>query len=159
VPDFRDLTLADALAVTSHMRQVDRGCLHTVGFITDPEQLAIYHWQGDGPAWTFLQDGEPAAIGGVRFINEWTGVVWMVGTDRLARSSWKKLLRHGRIVLGNSSKRLRRVESYVLKNWTGAHSFAVRAGFELEGVRQGAGRDGEDILTMVYRGQRNDEHL
>lgn len=151
---FRTLTLADALAVTSRMREADRNCLHAVGFTTDPEQLALYHWQAEGAAWTLLQDGEPVAIGGVRLANEWTGVVWMVCTDRLTTATWKKLIRHGRIVLGNASKRLRRVESYVLSNWKEAHAFACRTGFELEGVRHGAGRDGEDILTMVYRGPR-----
>jgi hypothetical protein len=76
----------------------------------------------------------------------------MVCADGLSPSLWKKLIRHGRIILGNASKRLRRVECYVLSDWEAAHSFALRAGFELEGVRHGAGRDGQDILTMVYRG-------
>lgn len=147
---FRTLTLADALAVASRMRAADHDCLHAVGFTTDPERLALFHWQSEGAAWT-LMDGEiPAAIGGVRMVNEWTGVVWMVCTDRMAPALWKKLIRHGRIVLGNASKRLRRVECHVLSTWKEAHAFAVRAGFELEGVRRGAGRDGEDILTMVY---------
>lgn len=148
------MTLADALRVTSSMRAADTACLHAVGFTTNPEELALYHWKGSDAAWSVVQDGDPVAIGGLRLANEWTGVVWMVGTDRMSPCSWKKLIRHGRIVLGNASRRLRRVESYVLSTWEEACVFAHRAGFRVEGVRYGAGRDGQDILTMVYRGQR-----
>lgn len=151
--DFRTLTLADALAVTSSMRAADAQCLHQVGFITDPEQLAIYHAQGDGPAWTQLEDGVPVAIGGIRFVTPWVGVNWIVCSDRMTAASWKKLIRHGRIVLSNASKRLRRVECYVLSTWEEALPFAARMGYELEGVRHGAGRDGEDVYTLVYRGK------
>lgn len=150
---FRTLTLADALTVTSNMRAIDAQCLHQVGFITDPEQLAIYHMQGDGPAWTLVEAGVPVAIGGIRFVTPWVGVNWIVCSERMSAASWKKLIRHGRIVLSNASKRLRRVECHVLSTWSEAMTFAAGMGYELEGVRRGAGRDGEDILTMVYRGQ------
>jgi hypothetical protein len=150
---MRNLTLADALAVTSRMRQADSECMHAVGFTTEPEQIALYHWQSEGAAWTVLDDGEPVAIGGLRLATPWIGVAWFVCTDRMRPVTWKKLIRHGRIVLGNASKRLRRVECHVLSTWTEAVVFAKRAGFEVEGVRHNAGRDGQDILTMVYRGK------
>lgn len=149
---FRDLTLADALAVTTRMRQADRDCLHAVGFPTDPEQVALYHCRSEGAGWTLFHDGEPVAILGIRYATPWVGVVWIVCTDRMTPVLWKKLIRHGRIVVGNASKRLRRVESYVLSTWKEAQSLASREGFSVEGVRHGAGRDGQDILTMVYRG-------
>jgi hypothetical protein len=154
---FRTLTLADALVVTSAMRKVDIACLETVGFFTNPEQVALYHWNGEGAAWTQLDDeGAPVAIGGVRLITPWNGLVWMVCTERMSPCLWKKTIRHGRIVLENASKRLRRVECHVLGTWPEALPFAQRMGFSVEGVRQGAGRDGEDILTMVYRGNHGD---
>jgi hypothetical protein len=149
---FRDMTLADALAVTTRMRQADRDCLHAVGFTTNPEELALYHWRSEGAAWSMVHEGEPVAICGIRLVTPWCGVAWIVCTDRVSPALWKKLIRHGRIVLANASKRLRRVESYVLSTWVEAQGLASREGFDVEGVRHGAGRDGEDILTMVYRG-------
>jgi hypothetical protein len=148
---FRTLTLADAVSVTTRMRKVDADCIEAVTDGVDAEQFAYTLWRSNGPAWTLLQDGEPVAIGGVETPVPWSGRVWMVCTDGLSPASWKKLIRHGRIVLSNASKRLRRVECHVLSTWTEAHAFACRQGFELEGVRHGAGRDGQDLLTMVYR--------
>lgn len=152
---FRTLTLADAVAVTTRMRQEDAHCLHAISDGIDAEQFAINHFQHPGPAWTLVQDGEPVAIGGVRLPVPWCGVVWMVCTDRMTPQAYKKLMRHGRIVLANASRRLRRVECHVLSTWGKAEVFARRMGFELEGVRRNAGRDGQDILTMVYRGKHD----
>lgn len=151
---FRTLTLADALAVTERMRQVDADCLHAVSEVTSPELYALAHWQHEGAAWTLLDGETPVAIGGVKLPVPWIGVVWMVCTDGMTPASWKKLIRHGRKVLGNASKQaaLRRVECYVLSTWPEAREFAERFGFELESVRHGAGRDGQDVLTYVYRG-------
>lgn len=136
------------------MRQVDADCLHAVSDGLSPQQFGENLYATPGAAWTLLDAGEPVAIGGVKLPVPWCGLVWFVCTDRMRPVTWKKLIRHGRIVLGNASKRLRRVECHVLSTWTEAIQFAERAGFELEGVRRGAGRDGQDILTMVFRGTR-----
>lgn len=154
---FRDLTLADAVTVTTRMRQADADCLHAISDGIDAEAFAINHHQHPGAAWTLVEGGEPVAIGGVRLPVPWCGVVWMVGTDRMTPATWKKLIRHGRIVLANASKRLRRVECHVLSTWGEAEVFARRMGFDLEGVRRNAGRDGQDVLTMVYRGRHGDD--
>lgn len=150
---LRDLTLADALAVTSRMRQVDADCLHAVSDGVTPETFGLSLWQATGAAWTLLDDGEPVAIGGLKLPVPWTGVVWFVCTDRMRPVMWKKLIRHGRKVLSNASKRLRRVECHVLGTWAEAELFARKMGFEVESVRRNAGRDGQDVLTMVYRGR------
>lgn len=152
--ELRTLTLADALAVTTQMRQADVDCLNAVTDGLDAEHFALNLWQTEGAAWTLVQDGVPVAIGGVKLPVPWAGVVWIVAADGMRPASWKKLLRHGRIVLSNASKRLRRVECHVLGTWTEAIEFARREGFELEGVRHGAGRDGQDLLTYVYRGSK-----
>lgn len=152
---FRTLTLADALAVTTRMRKEDADCLRAVSEVTSPELYALSHWQTEGAAWTLLDGDDPVAIGGVKLPVPWIGVVWMVCTDGMTPASWKKLLRHGRTVLANASKQepLRRVECYVLSTWGKAREFAERSGFELESVRHAAGRDGQDVLTYVYRGK------
>ena len=149
--ELRALSLADAVAVTTRMRQVDADCLHAVTDGMDAEQFAINLHQTTGAAWTVMDDGDPVAIGGVKLPVPWCGLVWFVCTDRMRPLSWKKLIRHGRIVVSNASKRLRRVECHVLSTWAEAITFAERIGFELEGVRRGAGRDGQDILIYVYR--------
>lgn len=146
------MTLTDALSVTSRMRQLDSECLFSVSDGVSPEQFAVNLWQTEGAAWTVVDDGDPVAIGGVKLPVPWCGLVWFVCTDGMRPVTWKKLIRHGRIVLSNASKRLRRVECHVLGSWAEAVLFAERIGFELEGVRRKAGRDGQDILTMVYRG-------
>jgi hypothetical protein len=148
---LRTMTLADAVAVTSRMRQPDRDCLHAVAEGVDLEQFAINLHQTEGAAWTVMDGDEPVAIGGVKLPVPWSGVVWFVCTDRMRPVTWKKLIRHGRIVLGNASKQLRRVECHVLGSWAEAVLFAERIGFEVEGVRRNAGRDGQDLLTMIYR--------
>lgn len=149
---LRTLTLADALAVVTQMRQVDAQCLNAVTDGLDAERFALNLWQTEGAAWTLLEGDSPVAVGGVKLPVPWCGVVWFVCTDGMGPASWKKLIRHGRIVLSNASKRLRRVECHVLGSWAEAILFAERIGFELEGVRHAAGRDGQDILTYVYRG-------
>lgn len=146
------MTLADALAVCTQARQADRDCLHAVTNIGDPEQYALMHYQSEGAAWTLLDGDTPVAIGGAKLPAPWLGVVWIVCTDRMTLKQWKKLVRHGRIVLNNAAAQLRRVECFVLSTWPQAEVFARRMGFELEGTRYGAGRNGEDILTFVYKG-------
>lgn len=152
--ELRTLTLADALAVTTNMRQADRDCLRAVSVVEDPQTWAVTHWQTEGPAWTMVDGGVPVAIGGIKLPLPWVGVIWFVGTDRLRPASWKKLARHAHIVLPNAVRHLRRVEAHVLSTWPEAKQFAERMGLELEGIRYGAGRDGQDILTYVYQGQK-----
>jgi hypothetical protein len=151
VIELRDMTLADALAVTSRMREWDAECLFAVSDGVSPEQFAVNLWQTEGAAWTVLHGGVPVAVGGVKLPVPWCGLVWFVCTDGMSPVTWKKLIRHGRIVLSNASKQLRRVECHVLGTWAEAILFAQRIGFEVEGVRRKAGRDGQDLLTMVYK--------
>lgn len=151
---LRELTLADALAVTTRMRQVDAQCLHAVADGIDAQQFAANLHHATGAAWTVMDGDEPVAIGGMKLPVPWVGVAWFVCTDRMRPASWKKLIRQGRIVLSNASKQLRRVECHVLGTWAEAILFAEKCGFELESVRRGAGRDGQDVLTYVYREKR-----
>lgn len=150
---WRDMTLADAAYVTANMRQADVDCLRAVADGVTHEQFAINLHQQTGAAWTLVDGDEPVAIGGVKLPVPWAGVVWFVCTDRMRPVTWKKLIRHGRIVLFNASKQLRRVECHVLGTWAEAGLFAQRMGFEVEGVRRNAGRDGQDLLTMIYQGE------
>jgi len=100
-----------------------------------------------------IDGGRPVAMGGVHQSVEWVGTVWMASSIHMRPASWKKLVRHGRIVLRNAAKSIPRVEAHVLSTWTQAEDFARRCGFVLEGVRHRAGREGQDVLTFVY--QRN----
>lgn len=150
--ELRTLTRDDAVTVTTHMRQQDADCLRAVSEVTDFAHFGHTLHDTDGAAWTVV-DGDPVAIWGVKMPVPWIGVVWMVSTDGMRPSSWKKLIRHARIVLSNASKRLRRVECHVLSTWAEAVLFARAMGFEIECVRHNAGRDGQDILTMVYRSE------
>lgn len=147
---FRALTLSDALFVIHNMRNRDMECLRAVSELT-PDLFALNRWQTEGPAWTLLDD-KPVAIGGMCMPVPWIGRFWMVATDDLGQQALKKLIRHTRTVLCNASKSVRRLEAEVLGTWPEAKRFAIRLGFQLEGARRGAGRDGQDILTYVYRG-------
>lgn len=145
------LTLSGALYVANHMRLDDRECLEAVIGTANPEAFALNRWQSDGAAWEMV-DFEPVAIGGLSQSVPWVGRLWLIATDLMTPESWKKLIRHLRTVLANASKTIRRIEADVLSTWPEAQKFIKRMGFELEGARYQAGKDGQDILTFVYRG-------
>lgn len=150
----RELTLQAALYVVRHMRANDRLCVEAlIGEITD-EEFAINRFQAYGPAWTILQDGEPVAIGGVTFGNDWIGVLWMLTTDRIDGQSWRKLIRLGRNIIANAmdptnQHHKRRIEAHVLKGWDAAERFASHMGLQYEGTRRCAGYRGEDFETWA----------
>lgn len=154
---FRTLTLADALIVCTGMRPRDWQCVRALCGDTSAEAFAVNRWQTDGPAWTFLQDDAPVAIGGLSLTNGWSAVFWMVGTPALTLQSWRKLLRHARTVLANVCDPAHphyrhRVEVHTLAGWAEAEDFAVRMGFLLEGRRFSVGCDGEDVNVWVRLG-------
>lgn len=150
---FRQLTLADALVVASGMRAEDRGCLVSVLGACDSERLAINRWQTPGAAWAFYEGGRPVAILGLSEVNEWTVNAWLLATPGMTHQSWKKLLRFSRTVRENALQTTRRIECMVLSTWPGAVRFAESLGFELEGVKRSAGKDGEDVLLYAILGK------
>jgi len=148
---FRQLTLADALMVSAGMRAEDRECLEVVLGACDVEGFAVNRWQSDGAAWSMEQGDRPVAIFGLSRVNPWTLNAWLIGTPALSVQSWKKLLRFSRTVRGNALQTTRRIECMVLSTWPRAARFAESLGFELEGVKRGAGRDGQDVLLYAIR--------
>lgn len=150
---LRTLSLADAVYVAERMRAQDRECLHACTNFTSDEAFAVNRWQTEGAAWTLLRDREPVAIGGVSFPVPWTGVFWLIATDAMRMAEWKKLVRHAHTVLRNASTQVPRLEAHVLATWPEAVSLAEHLGFQLEGVRRRAGRDGQDVLTFVHQGK------
>lgn len=154
---FRTLSLADALAVCSDMRARDWQCVRAICGDLSAEDFAANRWHTDGPAWTFLQDGKPAAIGGLSFSTGWSAVFWMVATPALAHQSWRNLLRHARTVLANVCNPdhphyRHRVEAHTLAGWKEADAFAERLGLRLEGRRFAVGCGGEDVNVWVRIG-------
>lgn len=146
---FQDLTLADALLVAGGMRAEDRECLNAVLGVCDAEAFAVNRWQTDGAAWTLYDAGRPIAMLGLSQVNPWTLNAWLIGTPGMTPQSWKKLLRFSRTVRGNALQTTRRIECMVLSTWPRAARFAESLGFELEGVKRGAGKDGQDILLYA----------
>lgn len=158
---LRDLTIDDALHVVRAMRPQDRaGIVAMLGEIDD-EVFAVNRWSTEGPAWTLARaDGEPLAIFGLQLPNAWTAVAWLVATSAMGPASWRKLVRHSRTVAANlmnpaHAAHRHRVEAHVMADWTEAQQFAQRLGFEMEGTRRAAGRQGEDvqIWAMVWPGK------
>lgn len=150
---FRDLTLADAVAVSAGMRPEDRDCLAAVAGGCNAEAFAINRFQSDGAAWTLLQDGEPVAILGLSSVSPWAVNAWLIATPAMSRQSWKKLLRFARTVRDNALQKTRRIECMVLSTWPKAAGFAESLGFELEGVKRNAGKGGEDVLLYAILGK------
>lgn len=150
--EFRTLNLAAAVYIASNMRAMDWQCLEAVTTIQDPEVFGLNRWQTDGAAWSLHDDqGVPIAMGGISQNVPWVGTAWMVATDRMTPTSWKKLVRHSRKVFHTAAKAIPRIEAHVLGGWQEAEEFAGRMGFKYEGTRSRAGRDGQDILTFVYQ--------
>lgn len=146
---IQQLTLADAVLVASGMRPEDRGCIEAIVGACDAEVFAVNRWQTDGAAWALYQDGRPVAMFGLLTLNAWTLNAWLVATPAMTHQSWKKLLRFSRTVRGNALKTTRRIECTVLSTWTRAARFAESLGFELEGVKRGGAKGGEDILLYA----------
>lgn len=155
---FRTLTLADALEVCGSMREQDWRCVRAICGDLSGESFAANRWQTDGPAWTFLQDEQPTAIGGLSFSTAWSAVFWMVSKPSITHQSWRKLLRHARTVLANVCDPAHphyrhRVEVHTLADWPQADAFAARLGMQLEGRRFAVGSGGEDVNVWVKIGK------
>lgn len=154
---LRELTLADAVNVCSGMRDEDRRCMLAMrGDITD-EEFAASMWQSYGPAWSVLDAGRVVAICGMFLPNDWTGVLWLVGTPGMTSESWRKLLRHGRTVIASATEPggehyRHRIEAHALVGWGGAQRFAERLGLQIEATRYRAGRHGESVNVWVRLG-------
>lgn len=140
------LTLEDALAVAKDMREEDAHGIRAMLGGANPEIFAVHRWQTTGPAWSLYQDDEPVAIFGLAEQAAWAVCAWLVAKPSMRPESWRKLLRHTRIVHGNlPGSQYRRVEALVLEDWPAAIRFAERLGFRHEGTKRRAGRDGEDF--------------
>jgi len=155
---FEELSLAHALDVVAAMRPLDRMCVQALlGDISD-EAFAVNRWQSYGPAWALVDDsGQALAIGGVSLPNDWTGVMWLVLRDGLPLETWRKLIRHTRTVIGNAldpanSSHRHRLEAHVLESWGDAKKLVQALGFEFEGTRLAAGRDGQHIQQWAIVG-------
>lgn len=144
------LTIYDALAVSNRMRDLDRAGIEAILGPCDPHDFAINRFQSLGAAWAVRLDGEPIAMGGVEFVNAWTGVLWIAATEDMQRQSWRKLIRHARTVMRNAlneanTHHRHRIEAHVVSGWHQATEFAQRMGLTYEGTRRWAGSQGEDI--------------
>lgn len=152
--ELKTLSLIDAVSVAKRMRHMDKICLEAATTIEDPEIFGLNRWQTDGAAWSLHDDsGVPIAMGGISMNVPWIGVAWFVATDQMTVESWKKLIRHSRTVFRNAAKAMPRIEAHVIEGWDSAKEYARRLGFEYEGTRYRAGRDGQDIHTYVYKVQ------
>ncbi len=146
---MRDMTLQDALIVVADMRPEDRACVRAMCGCEPGEWLAVDRWKTDGPAWTVDQDGRPWAIGGMVFINDWTGLLWMMARPGMRAQTWRKVIRLARMVMTvlepSHPLHRHRVEALVLDGWTGAQALADRLGLVLEGTRQAMGSNRESV--------------
>lgn len=145
---IRDLTLLDACIVCSDMRAEDAACVRAATGREPGEWFAVDRWQSNGPAWTYMQDGMPWAIGGLTLVNDWAGVLWFVARPRLR--SWRVVVRHAHdlvrsAVHPDNPQRRRRVEAHVLHGWRGASALVQHLGLSFEGLRLGAGAGGESF--------------
>jgi len=153
VIQLRDLALADALAVVSDMRQMDAECIRAACGQEPGEWFAVDRWRAHGAAWTLLQDGIPAAIGGLSMPQPWLGVLWLVARPGMSPASWRKALRTTRTVIASAPRAgVHRVEAHVLSGWAEASRFAEALGLTLEGVRAHAGSRGESIEVWASAG-------
>lgn len=154
----RTMTLADALAVASAMRDDDRQCLRALTGSDDPEAFAAGRWAATGPAWTLTDaDGRPLAVFGLSLPTDWQAVAWLVAAEGLQSHSWRELIRHARTVAANvidpaHPQYRHRVEAHVMSAWPAARRFARSLGFVHEGTRRGAGCRGEDFEVWAIVG-------
>lgn len=154
---IQTITLAGALIVVSDMRPADAECLRAVTGEGPGEWFAVDRFQAYGVGLEFLQDGQPWAITGLSLPNAWTGVLWLVARPGLRRESWRKLIRHARIVLrnaqdlGNAEYR-HRIEAHVIEGWREASAFVERLGFVHEHTKVSAGSRGENVQVWTRLG-------
>ena len=152
---FRDLTLVDAITVATHMRQEDRRCIHALMGDIEDESFAANRWGAQGPAWTLADDaGNARAIGGVQFVNDWTGIMWLVVTEGLPLTAWRRVLSLSRTVIANAmnpenKSHKHRIEASVIADWSGAQDLVRRLGFRHESTRRAAGKNQEDLQTWA----------
>lgn len=144
--DVHKLTVADALLVVGNMREMDRYAAKAVLGPVSDEVFAVNRCQTEGPAWALVDGEVPVAIFGLSMHTKWSAVAWLIATPAMTGESWRKLIRHARIVLRNfKASPLHRIEAHVLAEWPEAVQFAQRLGGTLEGTRRKAGRHGQDV--------------
>lgn len=142
---IREMTLADAVHVVHRMRESDQRALAAVCPGMTPDQFAMDRFGTDHRYTITAPDGEPVVIGGARMLTTGTAMLWMVATPRIGEIG-KTVVRMCRRFVGALD--VRRMEGSFLKDETVCERFAARFGLEFEGVRRGAGAQGEDIVMV-----------
>lgn len=143
------LTLDDAINVCAYMRASD---WHEIQELSDFERRDDYaraRFEGDGVAFSVGIDGErPACIGGLANAGPGNMMAWMVGTNdmpRVAGWAWRFAMR--RLVPAAFSNGIQRVQCLVIEGNDIAVRYAVKFGFEFEGVMRRLGRSGANFLS------------
>lgn len=152
---FQQLSLEAALYIVRNMRDSDRDCLNSIIGQFGIETFALNRYQANGAAWAYFQDGEPVVMGGIAEATPWLGVGWMISTDGVSADSWKKIIRFGRKIFMNAKYHYSRIDAQVISTWPQAIKYVQKIGFEPEGVKKRAGREGQDILEFVILGEKN----
>lgn len=143
---IRELTLADAVVVCSDMRPEDAACVRAVAGREPGDWFAAERFGTTGPAWVVEHEARPVAICGVSLSCPWVGVLWFIARPGMPLAAWKESVRLARRVIANAAGAgVRRLEAHVLHGWEGAARLVRHVGFALEGIRRGAGANGESI--------------
>lgn len=146
-----DLTQEGCRHVSLHMRDSDWEEVRRMMWVEDREEFARIHWLVPGVRLMALApDGTPVSMGGLSPHTAGVWVAWMVSTDRVhevGRALSVNLRR--RIAAMLNLPAVQRIEAHSWEGHTESHKWLMLLGFEFEGPRRRACKDGSDTWTFA----------
>lgn len=142
------MTLEDARYVVSRMRDSDRLALMSFNPKATDEQYAAERMHNDLKYTLCASDGEPVAIGGGKFLNQGTIVLWLIATDRISEVKFS-LVRFAKKFMKElfSCGLAHRLHAVVLDSQAECKHFAQFFGLKFEGRHPMAGANKETFVT------------
>lgn len=138
------LTIEDAVNVCAYMRPSDWREIQELSYFENRNDYARARFEGEGVAFSVaLEAGRPACIGGLANAGPGNMAAWLVGTNEMPRvAGWAWRFAMQRLVPAAFGQGIQRVQCLVMEGNDIAIRYAVKFGFEFEGVMRRLGRSG-----------------
>ena len=145
------MTWAGCQAVSLGMRAQDWEEVRRMMWTEDRAEFARMHWSIPGVKLEMLaDDGTPVSIGGFGPATPGVWTAWMVSTDQLHRAGRALSVEMRRRIAAMLKRpEVQRIEAHSWEGHTESHDWLRLLGFELEGVRRRAGKDGSDFFVFA----------
>jgi RimJ/RimL family protein N-acetyltransferase len=145
--------LMDVVEVTGLRREIDtEGLLAFTNFAADPERWAAHTFFASQTLFAMRDDlGRLHGIAGIDELRKGVLYVWALGTIWLTAESCKRAVDFLASVFDSIFEQglAHRIECFVMEGFKAGHRVIRRLGFKEEGIRVGAGSNGENVVNYA----------